>query len=138
MAHVKATSKQQPIVTLKPGTYELIVTDCKESQTKGGHDTFQMVMKTPDPNTYVTDNLVFSEAAAWKVSQFMRGTGARIEEGEDIDITPNDVIGMALVAKVIVEKYNDKNYNKVERYLDPLDPNEKAPTPSSSNNESSF
>lgn len=138
MAHVKATSKEKPIVTLKPGNYELIVTDCKESQTKGGHDQFQMVLKTPDPNTYVTDNLVFSEAAAWKVSQFMRGTGVRLEEGEDINVTPDDVIGKALVAKVIIEKYNAKDYNKVERYLDPLNSNEKAPAPASSNNETSF
>jgi hypothetical protein len=72
----------------------------------------------------LTDYLVFSAAALWKVEAFLKAAGRCPEDGVTLNIEPQDLIGLDVRAKLTVEERAGtkdpqklfKN-NRVESYI---------------------
>jgi hypothetical protein len=110
-----------------PGDHQVEVVDAIESLSRSGHEMIELKLKT-SAGSYLYDFLVFIPTAFWKIDSFRAATGEVVTPEDDVEITPDDLIGRTGVARLIVEDYNGKQRNKVAAWLTPK-PGTPLPTP---------
>lgn len=81
--------------------------------------------------TTITENLFLHSRAEWKLCQFFTAIGQR-KRGEQLRMNWQQVPGAKGWAKVVVNKYDDRNgvareNNRVDTYIDPADMGTTAP-----------
>lgn len=112
--------------TVPPGEYQLKVEDCEETVAKSSGNpmlklTLRIIKSDGTDGPKFTDNLVFTQSAAWKIDAFRAACGLAVEEGET-SLEAADCIGLECRAKLSVEDYTNakgeaRQRNTVEAYL---------------------
>jgi hypothetical protein len=99
-----------------PGDHQVEVIDAVESFSRSGHEMIELKLRT-SAGSYLYDFLVFIPSAFWKIDSFRAATGEIVTPEDDVEITPDDLIGRTGVARLVVEDYNGKKRNKVAAWL---------------------
>lgn len=108
--------QQGGTIILAPGEYPFEVTNCEAKTSKAGNPMFELKLRVGDKAS-VYDNLVFTQAAFWKIDQFLRAVGAHPGEGQSIDLEADDCIGHKGRVKIRTGKTASGNdRNEVESY----------------------
>ena len=103
---------------VEPGDHQVEVIDAVESVSKGGHDMIELKLRT-GAGSHLYDFLVFVPNAFWKIDAFRAATGETVVPGEDVEITPDDLVGRTATARLAVEEFNGRKRNKVAAWLQP-------------------
>ena len=87
----------------------------------------ELIISSKDPALEpitVTDFLVFSEAAYWKIDAFRVATGEVLVNGEKINFDADDCIDRTGWCTLEIDSYQGRQRNKVAGYIDPalMDP----------------
>lgn len=109
-----------------PGTYDIKVVSATEKTSKAGNEMIvlecQIVLPGGRKGPEVSEFLVFTDKASWKVDQVRAACGMAVVPGEEIDVEPKHFEGAKAVVEV-GEKPGDKNpeqmFNTIERWLLP-------------------
>lgn len=105
------------------GPYCVEVVDAKEKTSKSGNPMIELKLEVrPEgggsgPKFF--DWLVMSEAAAWKFDQFLAAAGRHPGEGVEVDIEPDDLIGLLLTARLRQRKRDKGTTMEVDAYIVP-------------------
>jgi hypothetical protein len=101
---------------VEPGDYEVEVVDAIETMSKSGHEMIELKLKT-SAGSYLYDFLVFIPTAFWKIDSFRAATGESVAAEQEVEITPDDLIGRTGRARLALEEYNGRKRNKVVAWL---------------------
>jgi hypothetical protein len=116
---VKPSEPRQSIV--KPGKYKLEIMSASDSVSKAGNEVIELKLEAAMPDgskgPIIYENLVFSEKVFWKIQEFLTSIGNKIEEGQDVEVDSEDLIGRTCEAVLFVEEYNGNERMKVKRWL---------------------
>jgi hypothetical protein len=112
----------KPIVprVLKPGDYPFRILDASEERSKSGNDMIKLKMMVGhdrESEIGVFDYLVFGGSCDWKIDSFLKCVGLHPGEGQNLDISGTDMIGLEGTVKLKIEEYLGKDSNKVSAYL---------------------
>jgi hypothetical protein len=116
--------------TLPPGEYffkvlpevefsETYVIRTEDSVSNAGNEQIILALEigNKEGTVKVADYLAFTEAAAWKISTFLKAVGAYPGSGVDIDLHADMFIGMKGRCETMLEKKGDYENVKVKRYI---------------------
>jgi hypothetical protein len=115
---------------VEPGKYEVEITKSVETTSKvkpdgtGGNPMIKLTcrVKLPDGTNgpELSDNLVFTAKALWKIDQVRLALGQAIVPGEEVTIEAEDLLG-ASAWVVLGEEPGSKNpdarFNTIERWV---------------------
>lgn len=111
-------------ILLPEGEYDFTVTSFDRSYFNGSEKSkacpmakITLTVDTPEGKATIKDSLFLKMSAKWRMDAFFRSIGfAKANE----NYTPNwnNVIGAKGRARIKPHKYNDKDYNNVDRYID--------------------
>jgi len=108
-----------------PGTYDIEVVSATEKTSKAGNDMIVLDCQIQLPGGRrgpdVSEFLVFTDKASWKVDQVRAACGMAVVPGEKIDVEPKHFEGATAVVE-IGDKPGDKGdvmFNTIERWLLP-------------------
>jgi hypothetical protein len=104
------------------GDYILEVVDAdisisKGDATKGSEQLELKVQVQGRPGATFRETLIFHESVTWKIDLFLKSTGWGAKKGEEVELTPENVIGLRGWATVFVDTYKEKKKNKVRVWL---------------------
>ena len=116
MPSYKASTPTERPDHVEPGDYQVEVVDAVETTSKNGHEMIELKLKT-SAGSYLYDFLVFIPSAFWKIDAFRAATGESVTPEEDVEITPDDLIGRTGTARLALEEYNGRKRNKVAAWL---------------------
>lgn len=122
---------------LQPGEYDITVVGAEERVSNGGNDMIELICKEENSGTQLWDYLVFTPKAAWKIDEFIAATtGEMPEEGAEINIEAEDLVGQTARVYVDVEKnQKGKEVNKIANWLyEEKKPAKKAPAKTAKGN----
>ena len=111
----------QPIPEiLEDGDYILRVVECEESISKGrktnGAPQLELKLKEESTGKIIYETLIFDESLEWKIDCFIQCFGIEAEEGEDLELEADDMIGLRGWVALKTEEYNDKKRNRVAMF----------------------
>jgi hypothetical protein len=101
---------------VEAGDYEVEVVNAIETMSKSGHEMIELKLKT-SAGSYLYDFLVFIPTAFWKIDSFRAATGESVAAEQEVEITPDDLIGRTGRARLALEEYNGRKRNKVVAWL---------------------
>ena len=105
------------------GIYEMEVIDAKEKKSQAGNPMLELkweiVGKNGDNGPQLKDWLVMSEAVMWKIDAFLVACGKHPGEGVEIELDADDLIGVAVRARLKQEKDAKGTNMRVDAYLAP-------------------
>lgn len=106
------------------GIYEIECIDAKEKTSKTSGNpmmelNWQIVGKNGDHGPKLKDWLVMSEAVAWRIDSFLVAAGKHPGEGVEIELEADDLIGVAVRARLKQEKDTKGTNMRVDAYLGP-------------------
>jgi hypothetical protein len=124
--YTQAEPKSGGALHVPPGTYDIEVVKATEKTSKAGNDMIvlecQIVLTGGRKGPDVSEFLVFTDKASWKVDQVRAACGMAVVPGEKVDVEPKHFEGATSVVE-IGEKPGDKNpeqmFNTIERWLLP-------------------
>jgi hypothetical protein len=106
-----------------PGIYEIECIDAKEKTSKGGNPmielNWQIVGENGEHGPKLKDWLVMSEAVAWRIDAFLVAAGKHPGEGVEVELDADDLIGVAVRARLKQEKDAKGTNMRVDAYLGP-------------------
>lgn len=117
---------------LQPGVYQIKIVDAVEGIQKGGKtggsEFINVKVAVGDKNgirAQWSEKIIFHQDLEWKVDCFLRCinfAGGNLAKGQDLEVTPQTVVGCRGHVKVAVEKYTngsgeEKEINKVTAWL---------------------
>ena len=77
---------------LPAGDYDFEVINAEESVSrKSGADMIELTLTVGGRKMF--DRLIFTEKSEWRVDAFLASTGREIVDGEEVEITADDLIG---------------------------------------------
>jgi Protein of unknown function (DUF669) len=109
-------------ITLPEGIYDFVVADANDKQSQSGNEMIelQLIIKGPDgQESRIYDNLVFTPKAFWKIDTFRLCTGDKLVKGQSVEFDATDCLDRTGKCSVIIDKYEGRERNKVDEYLDP-------------------
>jgi hypothetical protein len=103
------------------GDYYFTVDDAGEKESQKGNPMIelQLLVEHDGVEVRVFDNLVFVEAAFWKIDAFRVSTGEKLVEGQKVNFEAEDCIGRRGKCHLYVDTYEGRTRNKVDAYLSP-------------------
>jgi hypothetical protein len=105
------------------GIYEMEIIDAKEKTSAKGNPMLELkweiVGKNGDNGPQLKDWLVMSEAVMWKIDAFLVACGKHPGEGVEIELDADDLIGVAVRARLKQEKDAKGTNMRVDAYLAP-------------------
>lgn len=115
------TYDQNKTVILPEGDYPFRVTTAKETTAqKSGKEIIELVMEVDGGaagQTLVTDRLVFTPAAYWRIDAFRVCTGETLGPAAKVDFEAEHCIGRTGHAKFYIDEFEGQRRNKVQAYL---------------------
>lgn len=115
------------------GIYPFEVLEATEKTAKTGNAMIGLKLRIFGEEQYtVFDNLVFTQSAAWKITEFMRAVGYEVPTGTDAALEAYQCLGKTGEAQIGVRSYEGRDQNTVASYLasgvaNPLPTKEPAP-----------
>lgn len=120
ISYTAGKPEERKFTVLPAGEYNFRVLDAEEKRSKTGNDMIEVKLDVfkGEESAIVYDYLVFAEKSKWKVDHFLKCVGLLPEEGTNVDISGNDLIGHQGRVKLRIGK-TDKNNdrNEVDAYL---------------------
>lgn len=114
-------------VVFPAGDYEAMVYKASEETSKSGNDMIKLQLEIFDPkggpSAFVFDYLVATEKALFKIRHFCDSAGM-LDLYESGSLYADACIDANVMVKLVVEKYEGDDQNKVKDYI-------KRPTPQS-------
>jgi uncharacterized protein DUF669 len=106
---------------LPEGDYEFVVDDAGEKASSKGNPMIelQLIVEHDGAEVRVFDNLVFVEAAFWKIDAFRVSTGEKLVEGQKVNFEAEDCIGRRGRCHLFTDTYEGRTRNRVDSYLPP-------------------
>jgi hypothetical protein len=106
------------------GIYEIECVEAIEKTSKSSGNpmiqlTWEIVGKNGDNGPRLKDWLVMSEAVAWRIDAFLVAIGRHPGEGVEIELDADDLIGVAVRARLKQEKDAKGTNMRVDAYLGP-------------------
>jgi len=108
-----------------PGTYDIEVVKATEKTSKAGNEMIvldcQIVLPGGRKGPEVSEFLVFTDKASWKVDQVRAACGMAVVPGEPMDVEPKHFDGAKATVE-IGEKPGEKGdvvFNTIERWVLP-------------------
>jgi uncharacterized protein DUF669 len=103
------------------GEYDFTVDEASEKESQKGNPMIelQLLVEHDGAKVRVFDNLVFVEAAFWKIDAFRFATGEKLVEGQKVSFEAEDCIGRCGRCHLYVDNYEGRTRNKVDSYLPP-------------------
>lgn len=105
------------------GIYCVEVLDAKEKTSKQGNPMIelklQVVPEGGGSGPKFFDWLVMSESSAWKFDQFLAAAGKHPGEGVEMEIDPDDYIGMLITARLRQRKRDKGTTMEIDAYIVP-------------------
>jgi hypothetical protein len=112
--------KEPEYVLLPEGEHDFTITEVYAFEnSKNGNEMLpvRLVIKSGNDNVGVTDNLVFTEKAKFRIDQLLKSIGRNPAPGAAVDFNnPGWLRGMKGRCYIKHEHYNGKDYNKVAGY----------------------
>ena len=99
---------------IEEGEHELTIKAAKEQKSANGTNMLVLDLVSADEG-FTRDNVCLEGPGAFKAKQLCEALGMDLEEFADMDAS--DLVGMTVLAKVVVEPYEGKDYSKVKKYL---------------------
>jgi hypothetical protein len=112
---------QGTVPTVPAGEYNFVVKNAKEKESKAHNVMIELQLQIEN-GPLVFDNLVFLESTFWKIDEFRRATGEKLEAGVTASFEAEDCIGRSGKAEFEVDIYDGRSRNKVVRYLESVVP----------------
>lgn len=104
---------------LPEDTYKFEVKEVtQETSDKSGEDYLAFTFEVVDgefEGTKAWDNMSLQPQALWKLRSFMEAAGEETEDGE-MEIDPQDFVGLVVQANVIHEPYKGKEKHRIDTY----------------------
>jgi hypothetical protein len=79
------------------------------------------IMTNGTKGPLITDNLVFTPKAFWRIDQFRQATGETLVPGEEVVFNADDAIDRKGRVILTVDSFNGRDRNKVAKYV--VEPN---------------
>ncbi len=99
---------------IPPGEYEVRVVKATEEISSNGSDMISLRLRV-EPGKFVFEHIVFSEAAAWKIAEFLSAFGEDVSGEKDIHAI--DYIGRTARVRLTSVNYRGQEENKVAKWL---------------------
>jgi hypothetical protein len=118
MAKHTFQNRESIFKVLKPGEYILKVNNAEANVSSTGNEIIKLAL-TADGGGVVFDTLVFAEIEGCmaKIDQFLLACGLNPAKGDEIDISPEYVMGAIGRARIKTETYEGKESNKIAYWL---------------------
>ncbi len=121
--HVFGDLDNKPDV-VEPGIYSGTVTWAEMRYIKNGkwagNEMLALGFELDGSKAMVFDNILFIEPAAFRIDTFLKACKKQPEKGQEVDLTPESVIGWRCWLNVGIEKSDNEKYpdkNKVLQYV---------------------
>lgn len=105
------------------GIYEIECVEAIEKTARSGNPmiqlTWEIVGKNGDNGPRLKDWLVMTEAVAWRIDAFLVAIGRHPGEGVEVELEADDLIGVAVRARLKQEKDTKGTSMRVDAYLGP-------------------
>ena len=99
---------------IEAGEHELTIKAAKEKKSANG--TMMLVLDMVDEDEgFTRDNVCLEGPGAFKAKQLCDALGLDSEQFAAMDAS--DLVGMTVMADVVVEEYEGKDYSKIKKYL---------------------
>jgi hypothetical protein len=112
------------------GDYVLAVTEFQIGLSKGnktkGCEAYEVKFTVEDHGNTVYETLTDHPSCSWKIDTFLKSAGVKLTKGERFDFNKAvaesngirwvDPIGLRCHAKLFIERYNEKDRNKVATF----------------------
>ncbi len=131
MPKIDATDKQS-FSPLEEGEYPFLIVKAEDKFGKDEpHNPYvHMQLQEPVSKKNVFENVVFSPASAWRVTNFWRALGHNVKKGDPIEFNGADVQGLEVRAYVTISLYQGDKQNDVAYFVEPDEAElSKPPTP---------
>jgi len=127
------SAAQQETYFVEPGKYKVEILSAENAISSKGNDMIKarcrILLEDGAPGPTVTEYLVFTEKAAFKIDEFRKAMGQTVTPGESVTLEPEDIIGKILTAEIGEEpgsKNPDARFNTVDRWIAVPKPGAKA------------
>lgn len=104
----KVSDEPTTFELLQEGSYYVTVSDCQEKESSKGNPYWAITFLTEEGNK-IFDNLVFTENTFNRVKKMFKNLGLNVNG--TFDYSPEDILGLNMTAKVLIEEYTDKSGN---------------------------
>ena len=99
---------------LAEGIYELVIIDAEETTSKSkGTPMLKVTFEEPESKNRIWENYVLQDNCMWKLKELFDAIG--IDTTGEVVFDPQDILGVAIKAKVIQDTYNDAITNRVKK-----------------------
>lgn len=121
-SYVQGTGSNRPDYH-REGIYDFAVIGAADKVAASGNDMIELKLEIIGPDieegkgAIVYENLVFTEAAFFKIDQFLASVGEEIQEGKEVTIESSDLVGRSGRCSLIVETYKGRTRNKVAKFI---------------------
>lgn len=124
--------EQEQLIIVPEGDYDFKIVDFQRAKAKSGANMAHVTMRveTDKGASLIHEYIVLTSSQEWKISAFFRSIGQK-KRGERVQMDWSKVDGAKGRAHVIVEDYtdsqgNEKQSNKISRYIDFIEANQEA------------
>jgi hypothetical protein len=122
MPSYKQSEPQEELKAWPPGEYQIEIISAEEKLSKAGNDMIVLkckVIKNGEATgAKITEHLVFTPKAFFKVDQVRAAIGETIIPDEEVDVTPDDFIGKRARVTLGVNPDDDR-WNEINAWLPP-------------------
>ena len=99
---------------IEAGEHELTIKAAKEKKSANGTMMLVLDMVNADEG-FTRDNVCLEGPGAFKAKQLCEALG--LDQDQFAAMDASDLVGMTVLADIIVEEYEGKEYSKVKKYL---------------------
>jgi hypothetical protein len=109
--------------TLPEGVYDFLVGDATERTSKSGNAPIELQLSVKAPGqkngVRIFDHLVFTPKSYWKINAFRISTGETLVQGQTASFESEDCLDRTGKVRLMIEKYQGRDRNRVEEYIEP-------------------
>ena len=102
---------------LPKGCYIVRVSEVTEKQAGDGSTQFWLELKVRGRDERLSDHLTFNENSKWRIEQCLRSLGVYLSAHDEIDVTPDLLLGRCGEVSVQHQEWGGKTKAGVKEWL---------------------